>query len=298
MFIYIKIDFILNSNGKRKFMSKFPYKLLSGMYEGNVNFSSILHIPALTATLEHTVSEDFQDFLEDAYNKCISDDLAAQCPAIKGVLAKIRSDKHTAEDAGEIVQNFYNECGELEFLIKLSIREPCNFKFNDKGETTSNSLSSEYVIQWVLAKDMEHAATIAIERAKIVRETILVKERTEKGFASPQIKEINQLKPAEVVRDQYGYWSHPEYTKYWDEVIGKGAEHCTTEQWNALERELNIETIRKSLELEDSKVWQKYVESSDASDWQPVKPNGDWFLVSIFCNEDGAFATWAKEKTA
>lgn len=281
-------------------MSKFPYKLLSGMYEGNVDFNLILHIPALTATTEHTVSEAFQDFLEDASNKCISDDLAAQCPAIKGVLDKIRSDKHTAEDAGEIVQNLFNECGELEFLIKLSIREPCNFKFNDKGETTSNSLSSEYVIEWILAKDMEHAATIAIERAKIVRETILEKERAEKGFAPPLIKEINQLKPAEVVRDQYGYWSHPEYTKYWDEVIGKGAEHCTNEQWNALEHDFNIDTFKASLELEDYNAWKEYVESSDASSWQPVKPilDGDWFLVSIFCNEDGAFATWAKEKAA
>ena len=62
----------------------------------------------------------------------------------------------------------------------------------------------------------------------------------------------------------------------------------------------NIDTFKASLELEDYNAWKEYVESSDASSWQPVKPilDGDWFLVSIFCNEDGAFATWAKEKAA
>lgn len=112
--------------------------------------------------------------------------------------------------------------------------------------------------------------------------------------------EINQLKPVEVVRDNYGYWTHPEFTKYWNEVIGEGAEYCTTEQHEALKRDLNIETFRTSLELEDYEAWEKYVESSDASDWQPEEPiiDGEWFLVSIFCNEDGAFATWGKEKVA
>ncbi|WP_139851312.1 hypothetical protein [Acinetobacter pullicarnis] len=111
--------------------------------------------------------------------------------------------------------------------------------------------------------------------------------------------EINQLKPVDVVRNDYGSWSHPEFDKYW-EANFNDAEGCSNEQWDELKRYFNIETFQISLELDNYDQWEKYGDGGDLSDWNPEKPvaSGDWFLMLIYGNEDGAFAEWAKEKVA
>lgn len=110
---------------------------------------------------------------------------------------------------------------------------------------------------------------------------------------------INQLKPVDVVRNDCGFWAHPEFDKYW-EVNFNDAEYCSDEQWSELKRYFNIETFRISLELDNCEQWENYGDDSDLSNWNPEKPvlSGDWFLMTIYYSEDGPQAIWAKEQAA
>lgn len=111
------------------------------------------------------------------------------------------------------------------------------------------------------------------------------------------IKKTFQLMPAEVTRNDEGYWSHPAFDKYWAENYGD-AEYLNQSEWDELERHFNIDTFTTSLELEDYDLYQQYCETGELLAWNPDQPvaSGDWYLISIYSNEDGAFATWAKPR--
>lgn len=111
------------------------------------------------------------------------------------------------------------------------------------------------------------------------------------------ILKTNQLMPVEVTRNDEGYWSHPAFDKYWAENYGD-AEYLNKSEWDELERHFNIDTFTTSLELEYYDLYQQYYETGELLAWNPDKPvaSGDWFLISIYSNEDGAFATWAKPR--
>lgn len=163
-------------------MSKFPRKLLSDMFDSNVRFDTIMHIPTLHCSMSERVSDEFQDFLGDAYEEKQNADLLEQCPSLERTLKEIRENDSIEDFAGEVAQDMYRECGDFEFLIKLEIAFPFNFQFNEKGEYRSNSLGGRYIIQWILAKDMVHAAEIAIARAEALWECECEKAKREQGL--------------------------------------------------------------------------------------------------------------------
>lgn len=108
----------------------------------------------------------FKDFLGDAYNEKQNADLLAQCPSLESTLKEIRENNEIESYAGEVARDLFDQCGEFEFLIKLEIAFPSRFKFNEEGKYVSNSVGGQYILQWILAKDMVNAAEIAIERAE------------------------------------------------------------------------------------------------------------------------------------
>ncbi|WP_228722573.1 hypothetical protein [Acinetobacter lwoffii] len=163
-------------------MKKFPRKLLNDMYDSNVRFDKIMHIPTLICSISERVSDEFQEFLGDAYQEKQSADLLAQCPTLERTLKEIRENDDIEEFAGEIAQDLYRECGDFEFLINIEIAFPFNFSFNEKGEYRSNSLGGQYIMQWILAKDMVNAAEIAIERAEAIWERECEKAKREQGL--------------------------------------------------------------------------------------------------------------------
>ena len=152
------------------------------MYDSNVRFDKILHIPTLCASISNRVSDDFQEFLGDAYEEKQSADLLAQCPTLERTLKEIRENDEIEAFAGEVAHDLYRESGDFEFLINLEIAFPFNFNFNEKGEYRSNSLGGRYIMQWILAKDMVNAAEIAIERATALWERECEKARKEQGL--------------------------------------------------------------------------------------------------------------------
>lgn len=155
-----------NVETKEAEIKPFPRQLISDMWDSNVTFDTIIHIPTLLASSSERVSDQFQDFLRDAYEEWTNTLLLKQCPALESTLKEIRENDEIEHHAGEVAQDFYRACGELEFLILLSIRIPFNFKFNQDGKYCSNSLGNAFQQQWILAKNMVDAAEIAIKMAE------------------------------------------------------------------------------------------------------------------------------------
>ncbi|GEM_PF-1555308 len=112
---------------------------------------------------------------------------------------------------------------------------------------------------------------------------------------------IKQLEPAEIIRDQYGFWIHPVFSEYLNRVIGD-TECMTGEQHEELKRYFNVEFSKVEMEFDApeeiaSRYWD-HEELEAVACWNPNKPKGDcdWFLVSINDTEDGPVAWWAKPK--
>ena len=163
-------------------ISKFPHQLIQDMWNTNVFFETILHIPTLQASSTSSVSEQFQDFLSDAYEDWQNEDLKKQCPSLKRTLNEIRENEHIEEFANEVANDFFRECGEFEFLIKLETRMPYNFKFDENGKYRSNSLGGYFRLQWILAKNMVDAAEKAIKIAEAIHDEEEQKARKEQGI--------------------------------------------------------------------------------------------------------------------
>jgi len=163
-------------------VKKFPKNLLNDMYDSNVRFDKIMHIPTLICSISERVSDEFQDFLGDAYEEKQSADLLAQCPTLERTLKEIRENDRIDNFASEVAHNFYRECGDFEFLISIEIAIPYNFRFSEDGKHFSNSLGGIYQMQWILAKDMVNAAEIAIERATALWERECEKAKREQGL--------------------------------------------------------------------------------------------------------------------
>lgn len=162
--------------------NKFPRNLIEDMFNSNVTFETIMHIPSLTASDSHNVSDQFTDFLDDAYEEWTSKSLLKQCPALESTLTEIRFNDEIKQYAGDVIQDFYRACDDLEFLILISIRIPFNFRFDQDGKCCSNSLGGAFRQQWILAKDMIDAAGIAVNRAEELHKEEESKARKEQGL--------------------------------------------------------------------------------------------------------------------
>lgn len=171
-------------NTQTEIMSKsnFPKNLISEMWDNNVTFDTIMHIPTLLASSSTRVSDQFQDFLGDAYEEWTSSQLLKQCPALELTLKEIRENDQIDQYAGEVIQDFNEACGDFEFLILLSTRIPYNFQFNEDGKYRSNSLGGAFQQQWILAKNMINAAETAIKMAEELHQLEELKARKKQGL--------------------------------------------------------------------------------------------------------------------
>lgn len=113
--------------------------------------------------------------------------------------------------------------------------------------------------------------------------------------------EIQQLKAVEVVRNQYGFWNHPDWKNYFETNFNK-QEHLSEEDITRLHVHFNVKTDRVYFESEaPEELIVRYFDKGDQTaiiDWNPSKPDHDrdWFLVSIFENSNGdVIALWAKQ---
>ena len=90
-----------------------------------------------------------------------------------------------------------------------------------------------------------------------------------------------------VERDQYGYWTHPEYDKFCD-----GREHISTDEFNAW---MSANGLEWKVFYRDEDEIDPQVDGYDISSWQPEHPEGEgWFVGSIHDSDDGAVCIWLR----
>ncbi|HEM7839613.1 TPA: hypothetical protein U2Q23_001093 [Burkholderia multivorans] len=108
------------------------------------------------------------------------------------------------------------------------------------------------------------------------------------------------LQKIPVVRDQDGYFIHPDLLHFWTVTMG-GAERCTPEQWTALEAQAGIKTSIYHLESEnvDHPAYVSYFDNGnlDITEWDP-SPEPGWWLIEIGDSEDGPYAVYATHAEA
>nr|WP_314523645.1 hypothetical protein [uncultured Acinetobacter sp.] len=107
-----------------------------------------------------------------------------------------------------------------------------------------------------------------------------------------------KLQPVEVIRDEDGFFAHPQYSKALDEILGN-PEYPTEQEWEDFKKSLGIEIFRTWLDGDANQdVIDRYFNGNieACADWNPSYPSvkGDWFIVSIHDTEDGAICLWAK----
>ncbi|MEQ4313775.1 hypothetical protein ABNM01_11465 [Pseudomonas syringae] len=102
-------------------------------------------------------------------------------------------------------------------------------------------------------------------------------------------EKIVLIRPAPVIRDENGFFEHPDMPAF-DEGDGEKCKAWVAEQ--ALD-------VRK-VELEyasDQAVADRYFEAGDpdCSYWEPDCPDGEgWFCLSIHDTDDGPVCWWAR----
>ncbi|AVV37319.1 hypothetical protein [Pantoea vagans] len=95
------------------------------------------------------------------------------------------------------------------------------------------------------------------------------------------------IKPLEVQRDQYGYWSHPDYLAFCD-----GREFISTEEFDQW---MSDHGLKWKVNYRDEDMLDPTVDGCDISAWQPESPEGGgWFVGSIHDTEDGAVCIWLR----
>lgn len=102
---------------------------------------------------------------------------------------------------------------------------------------------------------------------------------------------MSAIKEMPVERDEYGYWTHPEYEKFCD-----GREIISTEEFDAWMQKNNLQW---TITYRDEGGIDPDTDGADISAWEPERPAGEgWFIGSIHDTEDGAVCIWLREKVA
>ncbi|PQK87352.1 hypothetical protein [Pantoea ananatis] len=92
-----------------------------------------------------------------------------------------------------------------------------------------------------------------------------------------------------VERDQYGYWSHPDYLAFCD-----GREYIPEDEFDQW---MEAKGLEWKVDYRDEEEIEPDVDGYDLSTWNPEAPAGDgWFVGSIHDTDDGAVCIWLRAK--
>ncbi|KAA0264819.1 hypothetical protein [Hafnia alvei] len=90
------------------------------------------------------------------------------------------------------------------------------------------------------------------------------------------------IQPAEVKRNQEGYWTHPEYEKFCGD-----REFISTTEFDVWTKSNNLEW---AVDFPDETL-----SGCHMPEWQPEIPDGEgWFVGSIHDTEDGPICIWLR----
>lgn len=92
-----------------------------------------------------------------------------------------------------------------------------------------------------------------------------------------------------VERDQYGYWSHPDYLVFCD-----GRESIPEDEFDQW---MEAKGLEWKVNYRDEEEADYDADGYDLSTWNPEAPAGDgWFVGSIHDTDDGAVCIWLRAK--
>lgn len=99
-----------------------------------------------------------------------------------------------------------------------------------------------------------------------------------------------RIQPFEVERDEDGYWVHPAFPSFEDELLAS--------EWRDFLRKHGLEAEFVGMEGDaPDEVTDRYFElgDPDCSAWTPTSPTGEgWFLFGIWDTEDGPTSCWVR----
>ena len=158
---------------------KFPKRLAEDMFNEQVSFDAILHIPTLAIT--DSVPEAFEDFLSSL--DCVADNIIKKHPQLKELIELLQdNESHPTESASLLYRHFSYSSFEFEFLVQVQKSVPRNFEFTPEGKFQSCIIGGIYELNWIFATDMKHAAEQAVEIAEKIFLKAETKARKEQGI--------------------------------------------------------------------------------------------------------------------
>lgn len=157
-------------------MSTFNTELAEKMFDSNVSFETILHIPTLSVGRP---SESFKEFIESCADNKDLDEFAKTHKGFAFFLKQVQEDED-AEYAEEHASNLSMYCQDFEFIVQTQTSQCSNFRFNEEGKFLSCSVGGWYRLNWIVAKDMNQAAVIAISNAEMYFQQDMAKEKAQK----------------------------------------------------------------------------------------------------------------------
>lgn len=167
-----------DSNVENQVSEKFTFQLAEDMYNNNVYFDKILHVPTLNVA--QRVPEGFEEFLGDMDSRN-SEDLVKQHPKLKDFMDSVKEytgREWNEEHATYLIRHHSN----FEFLINLHIAIPRSFRFTEDGKFLSCSIGGRYRCQWIFAISTKDAAEQAIKLAEQIFSEEEIKARKEQGL--------------------------------------------------------------------------------------------------------------------
>ena len=93
--------------------------------------------------------------------------------------------------------------------------------------------------------------------------------------------------PVDVVRDEDGYWYHPNIPDFDEDA----------DAWRSwLEAQgLKVTGSQMDSALESHPYWED--DAAHCLGWEPETPSADgWFLLGIFDTDDGPYVQWARRE--
>lgn len=160
----------------KKSVNNFKKELVSGMYDANVKFGQIFHIPTLSIL---NIPREFkEDFLGEVEVKgIIFEKLKSSWPEL---FDKYILDFENVDE--EIFVEAITDLGEKQFLINIQATVPSNFQYNESGKFISCSLNGGYYNYWIFANDFVEAAEVAVKIGEDLLKVELGKDRQRKGM--------------------------------------------------------------------------------------------------------------------
>lgn len=100
-----------------------------------------------------------------------------------------------------------------------------------------------------------------------------------------------KISPTTIVRDQNGFWTHPDYPDL-EEGVNL---HDATSIFSQLGVRTTSLLIEDDLDVDHPIMARIEQGDEDVSDWQPTPPTGEgWFLLSIHSSELGPVAIFGQ----